>query len=659
MNAHVVLTMLLVWAGGPVLQAATLCWEPWREIQQSTAGWCARGDTHIVVAHGSRDLWTLAAPGQLLGLAVTPAEPDSPWGIFRDGRWRQAVAGHWQASWQAGESCTGVITRADGNGLRAWAMVPGGVQELRIEQRPRLLGLLELPGPAGDALRTDGVNRIWVRRGQVLYTPEGGRMQEAGRLPASVLEWGVSAGHVWILEQNGRLRPLERERPVPGGLPRFVQAWPTENGLWLDTGDGQLWELAAGLIRRLPDLVRHGERLLPGANGLLVLEEESTRRIVAESLGHWQLQRSLDRPPELVDRWLRGRREWRLCRDGNLLLLDSGQPRLLERDPDPLGLVFAGAGPIRVGAHGYSAWSWQGELLGQGVLHSASAAVGLEDHALVIHGNSLLVLDTIEEAPDSVAGIGLHVSGDLALDSRWGVVRLGQRLELLDLEIPWMPRSLGLWRVPAVDGEMLVLEDRLLIAHETDIEAFDLGPTGIHASNDPWVHQGCLHFCRRGPDRLLSIDSRGRLRQMRLVGNLPHHIEWEEEVPLVGRLSIQRDSLRILGPGGALDWPLPTLSTAPDVLPLAREQPRQITPRLTRQGTGWVLNVREFSQQSLSVELIDLRGARHGRWTLLPQQRELLIPGNGLARGFYLVWVTDGAGRRWAGKLGNIGAAMP
>jgi hypothetical protein len=629
-------------------------WEEWQAVVPMEGGGCGWGPSHVAVLLDGLDSREDAAPGTLAGVACVADGPAAPWAVFTDGRWRHLAEEGWSDSWQASHAVVSFVSWPEPGGCRVWQASEGQVQEIRLDhERPRLMRTLVMHGPAAESLRVNGQGRLWARQGWVVYAESGGRLQEQGRLPADTITWGVSGEHFWALREGGVL--WTPGFPHPAHVPLLTMAWPVSDGLVMKAATGQLWILAAGLIEALPDVPGlDDERLVPGDRGLLALESASERRLL-ELVDHdWREIARVARPPALLDRWVSGRRDWRLCRDGRLLLSHNGTTRLLHQVEDPVSLCFAGAGPLCISRMEVAAFDWTGELLDRQPLAMARGAGSREDHAVLTLEQHLVVLDTAEETPVPVAEQPLRINGELALGNRWAVIRLGRRLELLDLDPPWQPRSVAVGLAPSAEGELLVLEDRLLIAAPEGLQVLNLSNTGFSVCDEPHVRYPFRHLCRRGPDGLLGVDAQGRLRQMRLMNNLPVSVEWEGELPLVGRLSIQRDSLRVLSHGAALDWPLP----APDVLrPRVSPPAHPLATALAaaRVGTGWRIERPADLQGDLQVELVDIRGARRGQWRMPAGEDAWNVDTRGLAHGVYLLSLRAPDGRGVALRLNTAG----
>jgi hypothetical protein len=621
------------------LPAAAFCWEDWQGLQPRDGGVLAWGDTHLVQVDERGTPRTLTAAGTLAGAAGD--REGGVWAVFRDGRWRRWQGDGWRDSWQVADSTTALAVYHDERETFVWQAAPGRIHRITLEAQPRLEQSLELPGPPAGELRVDHDGRLFVRQQWVVYGETSGRLVEVGRLPADTRCWAVSGGALWALRDGGRLWTPGSGHPAI--LPGIPQAWPIQGGLVLRTEYGQLWILHDGLIQVLPDLPDFPldpggteARILPGSAGWLAVETATERHLLKLAGQAWQERTRMVRPPALVDRWIAGARQWRLCRDGRLLLDHQGQSTELATVSHPVGMYHAGAGPLVLGRDELAAWSREGELLHRQPMAQALGAAAREDHLVIGLTGHLLVMDTIEEQPQIAADLGLRIPGELLLGERWGVIRLGRRLELLDLDPPWLPRSLDLGLAPRAEGEGLILEDHLLLASPERLEVLELGESGIRPLDEPCVRYPVAHFCRRGPDRLLTLDPQGILRQLRLVNNLPVSVEWEGELPLVGRMRIQGDSLRVLGHGAALDWPLPVITriAAPSAPAGPRIRP-EAEPRMA--GHRWIIERPIGLEGELVADLVDLRGARCGRWTLPDGQAELVIDGRRLARGLYFL----------------------
>jgi hypothetical protein len=222
-------------------------------------------------------------------------------------------------------------------------------------------------------------------------------------------------------------------------------------------------------------------------------------------------------------------------------------------------------------------------------------------------------------------------------------------LHLLDRGEPWTPRLLGSRPAPVGLADFLLAEDRLLLAGEDRGQAWSCRE-GEWQPLPLEVDLRASWLCLRGPGRLLALDRRGLLRQLRLEDNLPVAEEWRALLPLAGRMELARDSLRVLGEAGWLDWPLPPLlSPRHEVRQARRADPARRELRFTKAGGGLRLSW-DGAPGPAMLRLHDLLGRRLRETRGAPP---LWLGLEGLPAGLYVVegdW-QDGARRarvlRW------------
>ncbi len=120
---------------------------------------------------------------------------------------------------------------------------------------------------------------------------------------------------------------------------------------------------------------------------------------------------------------------------------------------------------------------------------------------------------------------------------------------------------------------------------------------------------------RRGVEDLLIQRDDGLLQQIGLEERRPRRIEWSMQLPMTGELDLFRDTLRVTGETGWLDFPLPELAP-----PFDAEEVE--CAELFLPGTGWVkANIADKEVQPAYERANWLRLQRGGSSVLIALKR--------------------------------------
>ncbi|MDP2359621.1 MAG: hypothetical protein Q8O14_02550 [bacterium] len=632
--------------GGPVFH------EPWLGAMELEEGWAAWGRTHV--------WWSGGVEGreneQGLPAGVVALLPDGAglWAAQADGCLRRLEPGP-SLVWQAGRSCRAGL--AEGAGI-AWQLLDGEIWRIALRggASPEGLGHWPLPaaGPPWELKRLDG--STWMRTGSALCRLSAEGPLPVAHLPLKWRDWLVWADALLVLDEEGglhwldswqgRARPHCRvEAPPPGGRWRALAAG--RDLLWLQAEDSSWWRWTPGTAPALVEMTLPGASAgwwLPAGDDLLLHQDSRRRSWWALDEAVWQVRREQVRPPALADRLLRWSGEWRLARDGRLSLHGPAGEQELERFPGAHRLAPAGAGPVLLTEAGLVAFGEDGRRLGDWTGGPCLAAAALEDHLLVAGDHRLRVFWTGEETPLLQGELELPEAAQVSASSSWAAVHGEGLLWLVELDPPWAPRRVGARPLPPGTRDFLLVEDRLLIGGDEGLAAWQASEAGWTTLPPLPIAGPVSALCRRGADRLLVGDDAGRLGQWRLVANLPLALEWEESLPLAGRMAVARDSLRVLGETGWLDHPLPALAADAPACP-APGHPAQTFPfTVRRQGEALLVSWEASGGPVARVRLYDLLGRLVREGAALTGASRLELPG--LPAGCYLLEAVDAEGRR-------------
>jgi hypothetical protein len=271
----------------------------------------------------------------------------------------------------------------------------------------------------------------------------------------------------------------------------------------------------------------------------------------------------------------------------------------------------AGAGPLLVDGRGVWAFADEGPCLGMWEAHDLWAAAPLEDQLLVAGGDAVSSLNTEDGLPQLQHQLALAEATQLSASPLWAAVLAEGRIWLLDRSRPHEPRRVDQRPVPAGLSSFLLQEDRLYLLFPDHISGWSCGAGRWEDARFDLVLPGARWACLRGANRLLTLDEAGWLRQYLLWDNLPVREEWSSELPIVGPLRVARDSLRVTGEAGWLDWPLPVLDAERGSPALAAGPVHRLaTAKLQAEGQGLRLSWSAGGDPPASVVLYDLLGRR-------------------------------------------------
>ena len=628
---------------------------PWSEAQ----AWVAWGGHHVwregrgpdgpiqlglpegvrTVLRGEGEHWVLRGRGDLLRLEGQPA-------VWSGGLpWRAACPAGPDRAWLADREGLTLACFHAGASPEALARVGLAVMEEAWELQ------------AGQ----DG--SCWLQAGEDLWhvTPAGAEPRR--RLPADWRDWAPWRDGVLGLDDAGRLHDLD-EPGATGRLPRWegglsapvlLDLRSVPGALWLQQDDGRWWRWLAGAggPRRIVAARDEGEcRWLPVAAGALLRQDRDTREWWTEEGAGWRPARRLERPPCLVDRQVRWSGDWRLDETGHVELCVPGAHRPLGTFPEARSFCRAGAGPLLLTAGGLTAFSEDGQVIGGWNGVGGLEAVSLEEILLLGGEEGLRTFWTDEEDPWLQHELALPGAGRLSASPLWAAVLAEGRLWLVDRAWPWTPVLAGSRPAPPGLADFLLAEDRLLLVAEDWAEAWSCREGVWQPLPPPPAALRGSWLCRRGADRLLALSRQGRLSQLRLVDNLPVAEEWCAWLPVAGRMDVARDSLRVTGQAGWLDWPLPALPAAPPAQPALRSPllsgagGRTDALRARATARGLRLDWDPLLGPDARLSLHDLLGRRLRE--VQGREGAACLDLRGLPRGLYLVEARWSDGRRQA-----------
>lgn len=644
--------LLLLWS--LPLRATVEYGEDWLGAASWPEGWVAWGARHTRLEVDGQRVWREGFP---CGVVTVLAGEGPPWAVLADGR-LASLDPEAPAVWQVERQCWAA---AAGEREEVWLLGPGGLRRLALRgpSSPEILECLPLPaGGSPRELRADG-SRPWLRLGQDLWSLEAGTWRRRAVLPGEWRDWNLWRGRPLGLDARGSLRWLEsgpagelvleagfgRREGLPPGRRLLVQ-WGV---LWLQGEGGVWWRWREGEPPRPCAPTLAGGDWLPGGADLLLREDGPLRSWWRLSGEDWRQVGWESRPPRLRDRLPRWTSSWRLRVEGALERRTPEGWRVCAHLGAPLALWPAGPGPLAMGGENLLALADEGGRLAEWRGAGLRCAAPLEDQVLVADGRALYTLDSSDEPLRVQHELLLPDIREVAASPLWAAVWAGGRIWLLDRRQPLAPRLVD-WRPtpPGLQGLQLV-EDCLVLLGPAPLELWTCAagrwedlPPALELPAARWA-------CVRGADRLLTLDEEGRLRQFRLWGNRPVAQEWCRELPLVGRIRLALDSLRVTGEAGWMDLALPDLpglaqADGPRLLQAgSRYRPSSSLARIRHQpGELWL----EWSSTSATpawLELYDLLGRRLERLAV-PGPRFRLEMGR-RAAGLYLISELDGAGR--------------
>jgi hypothetical protein len=549
------------------IQAAEVYTEAWNQALEWPGGRAAWGGHHVWLEE--RSAVCPEEQGFPVGVVgVLPVQGGS-WVALADGR-LTTLGAREPRTWQVERACWAVAaTEAED----AWIVGPGGLRRLALHgpSSPEILECLALPSLRAPRELCLEQGRPWLRLGDELWRLSGGELRWAGRFPQNGRGWALRAGRPLGLDAAGRLHWLDlwdsgaadlAEDPgVEPGLPRWRRLLARGEDLWLQAEDGLWWSWPREEAR--PRLCRltagTGVDWLPVGPELLLRQDGNSRSWWRCREGRWQAEQTLAREPALLDRLQRWTSSWRLLRDGSLERWTEGRWTPSLQVSQARSLQPAGAGPLLVDGRGVWAFADEGPCLGMWEAHDLWAAAPLEDQLLVAGGDAVSSLNTEDGLPQLQHQLALAEATQLSASPLWAAVLAEGRIWLLDRSRPHEPRRVDQRPVPAGLSSFLLQEDRLYLLFPDHISGWSCGAGRWEDARFDLVLPGARWACLRGANRLLTLDEAGWLRQYLLWDNLPVREEWSCELPIVGPLRVARDSLRVTGEAGWLDWPLPVL----------------------------------------------------------------------------------------------------
>ncbi len=645
-------TLLLLLALALRATAALHFTEPWLEARVEKEGRAAWGAHHVWLERGpSAQSFEEGLPEGVLSVVENEG---AWWAVLASGSLRRLGA-EGRDVWSLGHTLRGAAVEADG---AVWLLDDEGLTLVRLhgtespEARCRMAhhggaGTLELRAGDGHCLLQDGRRLLRLRPGSMIGL---------GHLPAGVEEWAPWQGGLLYLDNHGRANWLEQSQRAAclepeamhgGPLPErsFRRLLSLGKTLWLQEESGAWWrwlkEEPEARALALTCSEGRAESWLPAGDGTLLCESAQERQWWTEAGGVWILSGRATRPRTLRARLVRQGGDW--CLEENGQLWQGGQGQWSDRGlhSAALSLWRGGAGPWLQHGEGLKVFSEGGAHIGGWAGPCERAGALLEDYLLVAGGDSLRVFWTSEEDPWLQATLPLPDVEELRTSPLGAAALAEGQVHWVDLTRPWLPRlEMG---SPAPEGlqDMLLAEDRLLLATQGGLKAWTRRQGQWESTGCELEGQEARWLCQRGADRVLALSATGRLGQWRLVDNLPQHEEWSLRLPVTGRISFERDSLRILGDAGWGDWPLPALASFPNGP--AGESPLldagTSAPLMRRQGTRLLVELPAKSARVVRIH--DLLGRQVAQAPVHAGRAGL--PLEGLATGTYLLSVDDGS----------------
>jgi hypothetical protein len=648
----------------PGLLLAALARGDWHEEWQDAA---RREDR--LLAWGRRHVWSAMpqGPGMEWGfpagiVTVLPGPP--AWAALADGRLMRLDGP--PAVWQVERECWDAL--GDG-GTGAWLLGPGGVRSLSLAgpSSPEVLRQFGLPAQARHGeLRLDG-ERLWLRLEDELWRLAGDGWRQAGRLPADARDWLPRQDLLLVVDGRGRLLRLLPGGgaadwwPHPAGHSNQQQAWKglrADAGiLWLQDGKGQWWRMedSGSPVLHCPE---DAGSWLPVAGGGLLQQTGDARCWWTWPLGEWARELRVSRPAELRDRLTRWTSRWRLTGDGRLLRRDPGGWRELDRLPGARSLQPAGAGPLVLTESGLEAWADDGRWLGRLDLPGTRDAATLEDHVLVATRDGLASVDTNGDLPELLNLLPMTGLEEVSASPLWVALRSAGMVWLADRSLPGQPRLVDARPLPEGVRGLRLVEDRLYLLGDGGVRLWSCRDGRLTELAEQVPGGGARWALQRGADRLLLLGRDGRLRQLRLVDNLPVAEEWSLELAVAGPMRLAGDTLLVTGSSGWVDETLPPLgapapgrkvgggSVVAASIPATAGQPAGESALVVEAvpgglGVSWAGPQRRIRR----VALYDLAGRRLARAELDASGRAT-FPMQGLPAGRYVVQELDPSAAR-------------
>ncbi len=563
--------------GAGLLLATSLSAVEWNEAWQGLES-CgelefAWGLRHIQIERNTgEEVRVISTADMLLG-ALPPG--DRCWMLCASGAWRAFNAGGWCSTWQ----CGGPIVDywPDEGGRNVWVAESGRLLKVEADFQPLIIEQLSLapwqPDPTSPPELRGAGGRLWLRLDLRIYYLDRGTLRLAGELPPGHRGWYAAEKQVLLLDAEGRL--VELDEGGPGSRHRleedveFTRLWALPCVTWIEDAQGALWRHPEGKpapeclgppppapeVADPPDLLPLDERR--------ILVQGSCRRDLLSWMGGgddaWSHERHWRRPLRTLQRQFRWDAEWRLQAEGLLLRLSGGEARPVGVWPDARILAWAGGGPLLILEDEILAFSEGGALLGTLAQEGLVCAMSREDYLLACDEDSLYSFWTGEELPWLQSAITLPGIRELRTGLRWLAARGSGEVHLVDCLHPWSPQWVDSRELPDDCGDMLVVEDRLLLCLPEGLEVWDLAQGCLADWSEPHLAPPCARLCRRAADRLLMLEDGGRLIQAGLLDGAPRTTDWEQWLPMTGEMQVWMDSLRLVSEAGWMDLPLPPL----------------------------------------------------------------------------------------------------
>jgi len=567
-------TMLLLLSLALGAQASVQFHEMWRGAREGKSGLAAWGNHHVWLAEGTGE--SPAEAGMPEGVLDVVEGEGAWWAVLKTGDLRR-VGGAQEECWSLGKE---LLASAADEGRGLWLLEQTALTLVRLHAAgsPEALCRMALPPGEGVLRLRGGIGGSYLQKGRRLYIVRPGGWESLDAMPQDVVDWTPWRGEILLLRAGGLLSWLDMSRDSatvsstpwePAQLPQrlFTRLLRHADALWLqeDTGGWWRWRLDDSEARAVALTFPEGTPLswLPAGSQCVVAQSNGERRWWRECQELWSALPPLPRPVELRARLVRQGGDWRLGTDGQLWQGRLGHWEDRGSHPGAAALLRGGTGPWLKLEGGLRVFSDGGAAIGGWKGPSEGAAAEQEDYLLVGGGDSLRVFWTAEEDPWHQATLPLGEVERISTSPMGAAVLAEGQVHWVDLERPWLPRLEG--SAPAPEGlqDMLLVEDRLLLACAGGLKAWTMRngqwetvSTALDGSVARWL-------CHRGADRVLALSERGVLSQWRLVDNLPAEVEWSQRIALTGRMSLERDSLRLLGDAGCGDWPLPAWQSGP------------------------------------------------------------------------------------------------
>lgn len=638
-NKHTRSAWLILWMA-TALPATVNYSDPWTSGLRAGSSLLLCGDSHCSLVGPASG--ALIESGHPLGLVGAAAAGGQTWIARRDGALLRIGATGIEALWQPADSLRAIASPGG-----EWLVARDRLLHVDLESwHPGVIAQWPLDQPLlKHEFRSLG-RTAWLRSGSRLQRLESHGPTGEEMLPVGWQEWALRGDQPLCLQADGRLARTNGEvlNPDDASERRWQEMQQGPEGVWLRDMAGGWWCWGEGKrnARYCPGL--------PAKEHLLLLDERTalaqsmdTRNLWHQAAGRWDVHNLAARPLPLAGRLFRWAAEWRLRRDGTLLRLGQEGEDILLRDPTARALLHAGGGPILLCDRELRSFSEGGLEIGgwQGTqLHSAHA---WEDWLLVSAEEALHLFWTGEDSPWLQQTLELSGAAQLAGSTRWVAARVEDDIVLLDRSIPWELDPVDRRPAPAGLRDLLMIEDHLLLLSRDDLLLWRAGENGWADADGSWLHAGGETIARRGVDRLLVQMADGGLLQLRHQQGRPFARDWRVELPLAGELTVFRDTLRVTGQHGWMDWPLPPLEEVEHEPGSGAVLVDRIRERLglgdalaDELPAGWELTLIGSDGQARLLDLQELHGQGQpvaavpdrglaGRWILLrsPARRHL------------------------------------